>query len=114
MEDREDLTSMVHVLSRLKKEGFALDFKVTEDGSSLCTLDEKQVYNADQVQIVNFYRFEGETNPDDMAILYVLETATGAKGTLTDAYGPYADEITESFMKQVEDLGKDLDKANYR
>lgn len=45
-----------------------------------------------------------------MAILYVLETRSGAKGTISDAYGPYADESLENFMKQVKDLGKNLDK----
>jgi len=75
----------------------------------LTTMDSKQKFTPDQVQIVNFYRFEGESNPDDMAILYVLETSTGAKGTISDSYGPYADETIETFMKQVRDLGKNLD-----
>ncbi|WP_266205101.1 hypothetical protein [Pontibacter kalidii] len=109
MEDKVELTSMVHVLARLRKEGYTEDFRVTEDGK-LCTLDGKQEFVPDQVQIVNFYRFEGESYPGDMAILYVLETASGAKGTLSDAYGTYGDEIVENYMRQVKDLGKNLDK----
>lgn len=102
---------MVYILGKLRKEGFKLDFKVTDDGR-LCTLDGKQSFTPEQVQIVNFYRFEGESNPDDMSILYVLETDTGAKGTISDAYGAYSDEIIENFMRQVEDLGKDIDRAS--
>lgn len=104
---------MVAILSKLNKEGFKTDFRVTEDGH-LCTLDGKQSFTPDQVQIVNFYRFEGETNPDDMSILYVIETSTGTRGTISDAYGLYADETIENFMKQVEDLGKNIDKASNR
>lgn len=110
MENKEELTSMVYILNKLRSEGFKQDFRV-EDGH-LYTLDSKQSFTPDQVQVVNFYRFEGETNPDDMAILYVLETSSGARGTITDAYGPYADEAIEDFMKQVRDLGKDIDRAS--
>lgn len=111
MQDKEELTSLVNVLARLRKEGYNQDFMVSDDGR-LCTMDGKECFTPDQLQIVNFYRFEGESNPDDMAILYVLETATGTKGTLSDAYGTYSDEKIEDFMKQVRDLGKDLDKAS--
>lgn len=110
MEDKVELTSMIKVLARLRKEGYTEDFRVTEDGGRLCTLDGSQAFAPEQVQIVNFYRFEGESYPGDMAILYVLETASGAKGTMSDAYGTYGDEMVENFMKQVKDLGKNLDK----
>ncbi|MFD3002831.1 hypothetical protein ACFS7Z_20855 [Pontibacter toksunensis] len=110
MEDKVELTSMVSILSKLRKEGIKLDFFVSDDGR-LCTMGSNEYFTPDQLQIVNFYRFEGETNPEDMAILYVLETDTGVKGTISSGYGPYADESVETFMKQVQDLGKDLDKA---
>ena len=108
MENKVELTPMITVLNQLRKEGYKVDFRVTEEGK-LCTMNDKQQFGPDEVRIVNFYRFEGETNPGDMAILYVLETTSGAKGTISDAYGPYSDETTETFMKQVLDLGKDLD-----
>ena len=102
------MTSLVTVLAQVQKEGYKQDFKITEDGR-MSTLDGKQQFTHDQVQIVNFYRFEGESNPDDLSILYVLETTTGMKGTLSDAYGPYANETIDAFLKQVSDLGKNLD-----
>lgn len=109
MENKVELTSMTRVLTKVKKEGYKLDFFVTKDGK-LSTMDGKQQFLPEQVRIVNFYRFEGETNPGDMEILYVLDTDTGAQGTISDAYGPYSDSQVEDFMKQVEDLGKDLDR----
>ena len=110
MEDKEELTSMVGVLNHLHKEGYTSDFRITEDGK--LTVDDKETFTPEQVRIVNFYRFEGETNPEDMSILYVLETKTGLKGSVTNSYGPYADEGIDAFIKQVEDLGKDIDKES--
>lgn len=100
---------MVRVLARLRDEGYNVDFKVTENGL-LSTMDDKQQFRPEEVQIVNFYRFEGESYPGDMAILYVLETSSGLKGSISDAYGLYADETVENFMKLAKDLGKNLDK----
>jgi len=38
--------------------------------------------------------------------LYAIETDDGTKGTLTDAFGPYADENVNKFLKNVEDIKK--------
>ncbi|WP_299823096.1 hypothetical protein [uncultured Pontibacter sp.] len=109
MQDKEELTSMVQVLANLRKDGYTEEFRITDKGM-MGTTDGAEAFGPEQVQIVNFYRFEGESNPDDMAILYVVETSNGHKGTISDAYGTYSDETIESFMKQVKDLGKNLDR----
>ena len=109
MQEKERMLPMVEVLAIVRKNGYTTDFMVTED-NRLTVLSGQESFSPDQVQIVDFYRFEHDTNPGDMAILYVLETINGLKGTLSDAYGTYSDSETENFMKQVEDLGKNLDK----
>jgi hypothetical protein len=58
------------------------------------------------VHVVDFFRFEGESDPADNSILYAIETDDGKKGILSDAYGPYADINVTKFMKQVEDITK--------
>ena len=71
----------------------------------LLGVQNKKKYKPADVKAVNFYRFEGISDPDDMSILYAIETRDGCKGTLTDAYGRYSDDETGDFMKQVE-VGK--------
>ena len=111
MEDFEQERSLVNVTNTLKKKGYTEDFKVTESG--MCTLNrEDRYYQPEEVTIVDFYRFEGITNPDDMSILYAIETTDGIKGTISNSYGPYADANIDDFLKQVEDLGKNLDKEH--
>jgi hypothetical protein len=111
MQDKVEERSLVNVLNRLRKEGCTIDFKVSKEGK-LCTMEDKQTFSPDQLRIVDFYRFEGESNPDDMSILYVIETNNGLKGTISNSYGPYADSKVDDFLKQVEDLGKNLDKKD--
>jgi hypothetical protein len=111
MQDKVEERSLVNVLNRLRKDGYTFDFKVSGEGT-LCTMEDKHTFRPDQVRIVDFYRFEGESDPDDMSILYAVETSTGLRGTISNSYGPYADEKVDDFLKQVEDLGKNLDKKD--
>ncbi len=110
MQDKEEERSLINVERRLNKDGFTADFKVSQ--GRLCVMGTDKTYAADEVQIVDFYRFEGESDPDDMSILYALETNDGLKGTISNSYGTYADSNVDAFLKQVEDLGKNLDKKN--
>lgn len=73
---------------------------------SLHNLPGKKLYAPEDVHIQNFYRFEGDSNPDDEAILYAIQTTDGIKGTLVDAYGPSADADVNAFILQVHDMHK--------
>ena len=52
-------------------------------------------------EIVNFYRFEGMTDPGDETILYAIEEKGGRRGTLVNAYGPYADEPSAEMVRKL-------------
>jgi hypothetical protein len=90
------------------KEGYTEDFQITEQG--LESLHRHHNYSPEQIEVVNFFRFEGESDPDDNAILYVIETNDGTKGTLIDAYGVYNDPVISKFMKDVEIVQKRSEK----
>ena len=84
--------------------GYAENFKVSING--LSTQNGKSIYTPQQISIPNFYRFEGDSNPDDSSILYLIETTDGKKGVLIDAYGVYADALISNFIRKVEDIQK--------
>ena len=89
-----------NLMNNLEKHGYNEQFRVQH--KKLESVTTGKTYACEDVKAVNFYRFEGISDPDDMSILYAIETCDGAKGTLTDAYGRYSDEETGEFMKQVE------------
>jgi hypothetical protein len=89
-----------NLMAKLERHGYTEQFRVEKD--KLVSLTTKKKYKPADVKAVNFYRFEGISDPDDMSILYAIETSDGSKGTLNDAYGMYSDDDTGAFMKQVE------------
>lgn len=90
------------------REGFKECFKVTSRG--LYAVSNSRYYRPEQVQIVQIHRFDGQTNPEDNATLYLLETSDGCKGTLADAH--YADEHLKCFIAQVEEIRNKIARHN--
>ena len=110
----DKLTYMSDITSCLKKveeKGFTDQFKAK--GTHIECIDNDRIYLPEDIAVVNYYRFEGTSNPDDMAILYAIETNDGRKGTLIDAYGRYACEEVGDFMIAVEDIQKKAPKHNW-
>ncbi|QJX46769.1 hypothetical protein HMJ29_07380 [Hymenobacter taeanensis] len=112
MQDKEEERSLVNVERKLSQDGFTADFRVTDGRLHTMDTERDKSYGPNEVTIVDFYRFEGESDPDDMSILYALETTDGVRGTISSAYGTYGDSDALEFLKQVEDLGKNLSKSH--
>jgi hypothetical protein len=102
--EKEDLKTLVACTDKLNRLGFTTQFQARDNG--LVSLDSENIFFPDEVEIVDFYRFEGESDPEDSAILYAIRTQTGEQGTLTDAYGMYNDSKVSEFIKQVSQIKK--------
>jgi hypothetical protein len=107
----DEMRTLASVLTKKIQDGYTENFKVTEKG--LQSLETEKIYKPEDVHIINFFRFEGASDPSESAILYIIETGDGAKGTLTDAYGMYADADIDKFIKEVEDISKKHTTANH-
>jgi hypothetical protein len=104
---KEEMKTLSSCVNQLTQKGYDAQFKVDEKG--LTSLSTERVYHPNEVKIVSFYRFEGESDPADNSILYAIETCDGEKGTLTDAYGMYADTFVSGFIEEVEGIDKKRD-----
>lgn len=97
------MTDMQKCMNRLESEGYTEQYRVESDRLvSVSDDDNNRRYKPEEITAVNFFRFEGISNPDDMSILYAIETSDGHKGTLVDAYGVYSDDQTGEFFQNVE------------
>ena len=102
------LKSFATCLHKIISDGYTEDFTVTEKG--LKSMQKEKNYSPEQVKVINFFRFEGPSNPDDNAILYVIEIEDGTKGTLIDTYNSYTDDQIGPFMKDVGRIQKKVVK----
>lgn len=103
------MKSLSSLTNKMVLNGYDDDFKITDRG--LKSLKTEKIYQPEQINIINFFRFEGQSDPNDNTIMYVIETSDGLKGTLIDAYGPYADRKLSEFMNQVESFQKKTTKS---
>ena len=105
-EQASHMNSLALCLNKLVLKGYDDDFRMTDTG--LKSLNTNKIYQPEDIHISNFYRFEGQSDPNDNSILYVVESDDGNKGTIVDAYGPYADKKLSDFMTKVEDITKKI------
>ena len=104
MLDKVHMNTLVSCINYLQKSGYTTQFKTTPEG--LLSLTTEKTFHPGQVKIGHFFRFEGESDPSDNAILYAIEAWDGEKGTLVDGYGTESDPQTAIFMQQVEEIHK--------
>src|SRR6476619_5017023 len=108
----DDLKSMPFMkclascLSRMVSEGYTENFSITEEGMN--SQHSHNHFQPGEIQVVNSYCFEAQSGPNDNAILYVIETSDGTKGTLKDAGGNSGSSNVSRFMKDVETIQKKL------
>lgn len=91
--------NMVDAINDLKARGFTTDFNLKENYIE-CSNSKRQLL-PNEFDIMEVYRFEGMTNPDDQAILYAIESHDGLKGVLVNAYGVYADPISQALVAKL-------------
>ena len=78
------------------------------DNLKLASITTNRYYQPQQIDIVSLFRFEGNSDPSDNAIVYVIETSDGLRGTLVAATGTGSNTVRE-FMKAVERKTKSMD-----
>lgn len=100
-----EISSLMMKLNAAKEIGFNMDFEY-EDGGLKC-MQTGKVYQQDEVKIVDHFRFEGISDPDDMSILYLVVANDGDKGVIVDAFGTYGNSELFEFLKGVPDETRD-------
>jgi hypothetical protein len=104
------MKSLSSCSNKMREMGYKEDFQVDKNG--LSTFGGSKSWKPEEVKIVNFYRFEGASDPGDNIIMYVIETNDGMKGTLVDGYGAYASDDVSKFIVQVEEIQKQIPHSN--
>jgi hypothetical protein len=93
----EKIESLAEILTKCEQQGFTERFIVLKDALYAPSTDNR--YSPEEMLIQGVYRYEGLTDPSDNAIVYMLTTNEGVKGSFIDAYGVYANDLVSRFRK---------------
>ena len=91
--------TLAATLDDLTRRGFTEHFEAA--GQGLQAASDGRTFPADELTIREVYRFEGVSDPDDMSILYAIESRDGTRGTLVDAFGVYSDPAVSAVIENV-------------
>jgi hypothetical protein len=89
--------TVTEALRGLKERGYIKDFNLREN----CIICDDEKYHPEDFEIVEVYRFEGNTDPADEAVVYAIESNKGDRGVLVSGYGISADEMTAELAKKL-------------
>lgn len=92
--------TVTEAVRELKKRGYNIDFNIAFD--KLICSEDKICLQPEEFEIVEVYRFEGETNPSDEDVVYAVESKDNKfKGVITSAFGLYADPVSDKIIKKL-------------
>lgn len=89
--------TLTAAINGLKQRGYQLDFNLKEN----CIICEDVEFHPEDFEISEVYRFEGDTDPADEAVVYAIESKNGQKGILVNAFGIYADPMSDNLIKKL-------------
>ncbi len=91
--------TLSEAVNGLKQRGYTIDFNV-KDNFVICNTTPLSL-SPDEFEIAEFYRFEGNTDPADEAVVYAIESKHGHKGILVNGYGAEADAVGGELVKKL-------------
>lgn len=97
MKQKFHYDTITEAVEQLHQQGYTLDFNLKEN--KLVAGDKD--YPADEFEIADLYRYEGQSDPADEATVYALVSKSGLKGLLVSGYGVSSDSASEETLKQL-------------
>ncbi|WP_295127665.1 hypothetical protein [uncultured Chitinophaga sp.] len=94
MEQSSHYDTVVNAINTLRERGFTIDFNIEDD----CILNGNSKMDVNDIFIVDVYRYEGNSDPSDEAVVYALESSAGEKGILVTGYGVSADDANSAAL----------------
>lgn len=103
MEQPTSMTTLSQMLNKLTQKGFDNEIRMNEN-RQMMSIKLSKTYQPEDLLIFHNYRFEGNSDPDDNAVLYLLEDKEGNIGYILDSYGVYSNydgPEFDDFIKKI-------------
>lgn len=83
----------------LRKRGYVTDFSIEKD--CIICYDTPLRLKPDEFEITEVYRYEGESDPGDEAVVYAIESKHGQKGILINGFGVSTDSGSDQMIEKL-------------
>jgi hypothetical protein len=90
--------TVTEAIKALREKGYDLDFNLVEN----CIVCNTDKFTVEEFEIVDVFRYEGNTDPADEAAVYAIESKSGLKGILVTGYGIYSDTMSEKILEKLQ------------
>jgi predicted transcriptional regulator YdeE len=98
MKNQYHYASVLEALNELKLLGFSDDFN----------LEEEHISNhPDQYEITHVYRYEGNSNPSDSAVVYGISALNGKKGVFVAGFSANSSSKAAEVLGELSIKGRD-------
>jgi hypothetical protein len=97
LERHSHYDTVSNAIEALRKEGFTIDFNLEGD----YLLSHTGKIHVNDFNIVDVYRYEGNSDPSDEAAVYAIESTSGLKGILVTSYGAYSDSLSTAMLGKL-------------
>ena len=91
--------TVAEAVNGLKKRGYTIDFNIEAD--NICCPKTPLSLKPADFAITEYYRFEGESDPADEAVVYAIESNKGERGLLVTGFGITAEGVGEEMIEKL-------------
>ncbi len=96
------MVTLSAILEKLRLKKMDNEFRWTPEGF---TANKGKAYKPEDLKIIKVFRFEGDSDPSDSSVLYIIEANDGLIGYSIDAYGMYSnhddEEGYDNFLRNI-------------
>ena len=91
--------TVTQAVNGLKQRGYTFDFNL-ENNAIVCHTTPVSLAPS-EFEIDEVYRFEGNSDPADEAVVYAIASKHGHKGVLVNGYGISADDVSDEMIAKL-------------
>jgi hypothetical protein len=97
MNPKVNYGTVMEALHDFRSKGFLIDFNLEEN----CIACAQGKFHENDFRIIEIYRYEGNSNPDDETTVYAIESNSGIKGVLVTGYGINTGKCSQEILNKL-------------
>jgi hypothetical protein len=98
MERKSHYGTVTEALNDFRSQGYTVDFNLERN----CIVYHLDKFHPHEFEIIDMYRYEGNSDPADEAAVYAIQSKSGLKGVLVTGYGISDNNLSDEILKKLQ------------